>query len=86
MAVVVIRVLKRLGLAPDAVVTREFGAIGASDTTLLPQGTPVSACEAFLNVPRLRRVQVCLGVWVPMEVKASGRLDVYTQGMQGSDC
>ena len=30
--------------------------------------------------------QVCLGVWASMKAKASGRLDVYTQGKQGSDC
>ena len=30
--------------------------------------------------------QVCLGVGVSMEAKASGRLDVYTQGKQRGDC
>jgi len=40
---VVLGVLKRLGIAPDAVVKLEPGASGASDTTLLPLGTPVSA-------------------------------------------
>ena len=36
--------------------------------------------------PRLRRDQVCLGVWASMKAKASGQLDVHTQGKQGSDC
>ena len=27
-----------------------------------------------------------LGVWASMKAKASRRLDVYTQGKQGSDC
>ena len=27
-----------------------------------------------------------LGVWASMKAKASGRLDVYTQGKQESDC
>ena len=44
--------------------------------------------RAFIQtrLPRLRHDQVCLGVCASMKGKASGRLDVYTQGKQESDC